>query len=221
MNLFLDARRRFSAPVRPDWKRDTEAAYERWLSDPSDNAMDGIVRAIAPGVYFMSYRYTDAGSGFTREEAFAHGCERIPYSVRKFSPELSPRGTSEVASFIMWSSEMSMMKALRRARERAEHEYSMDEFDLSTMPAFSESCSYDGRKPVDEVLSDAMASMSPSDRRIVRWKLIDDMTWEEVLAEARSAGDMRNSAEAIRMRFRDHIRPKLMEKFRREGYDAP
>lgn len=221
MNLFMDARRRFSAPVRPDWKHDTEVAYEHWMADQSDDAMDGIVRAIAPGIYFISYRYTDTGSGFTREEAFAHGCERIPYSVRKFSPELSPRGTSEVASFIMWSSEMSMMKALRCARERAEHECSLDEFDLSTMPAFSESDSYDGRKPVDEVLSEAMESMSPSDRRIVRWKLIDDMTWEEVLAESRGAGDTRSSAEAIRMRFREHIRPKLMEKFRREGYDAP
>lgn len=218
MNLFLDARRRFSAPVRPDWKRDTAVAYERWAAYPSDETMGDIVSAIAPGIYYVAYRYTDREAGFTREEAFEHGCERIPYSVRKFSPALSPRGTSEVASYIMWSSEMSMIKGLRRAKERAEHERPLTEFDIACMSTMDD---HDMRHPVDEVLDDAMASMSPSDRRIVQGKLIDGMTWDEVLAETHKMGDTRSSSEAIRMRFRDHIRPKLMEKFRREGYDAP
>lgn len=218
MDLYTYADDKFHES-HPDWKRDTTRAYEMWLADPSDEMMAGIMMSVAPGVFYVSYRYTCDDVGYSRRDAFSAGMERVPYSVKKFDIDKSPSGSRSVASFIMWASEMHMLTGLQKAQEWNSHVVSMAEFDEETWAMMSESVPYDGRRPVADVLGEALDRLPPMDGVIARARLMDDMTWDEVLDEVRRHGSTRTSSWGISRRFSLHILPKLQDALRHAGYD--
>lgn len=218
MDLYTYADAKFH-DSHPDWKHDTTLAYERWLDDPSEDMMTDIMMAVAPGVFYVSYRYASDDVGYSRRDAFGAGMERVPYSVRKFDIDKSPRGSRSVASFIMWAAEMHMLTGLQKAQEWHSHVVSMAEFDEETWAMMSESVHYDGRRPVADVLGEAIGLLPPMDGVIARARVMDDMTWEEVLEEVRRHGSTRTSSWGISRRFSLHILPKLQAALRHAGYD--
>ena len=200
-----------------DWKRDTETAYRRWMRRPTDARRDDIVRAIAPGVYYVSYRYTN--HGVTRAEAFDVGICHIATSLENFHPDKSPRGISAVSSYLLWGAELAMMSYAKEGLEHADMECSLDEYeDYSWIGATHDI--HDARTPVADVVSGAITAMPPSDGRIAQWRLIDELTWDEVISHASAAGDRRCSTRwGIITHFNTSVRPRIADALRRAGYD--
>ena len=202
-----------------DWKRDTARAYRRWLRDQTDEARrDAIVLAISPGIWYVSYRYTNPG--VTRADAFETGMCYVAKSLASFDPERSPRGVDEVASYLMWGAELAMRAGAKAGLGIADMECSLDDYEDPAWLVGATHERYDGRTSVEDVVRDAIASMPPSDGRIASWRLLDDMTWDEVLAHASDAGDRRTSTRwGIILHFNNRIRPRIAEALRRAGYD--
>lgn len=216
MDLMAYARDRFGES--PDWKRDTEVAYRCWMRDPTDARRDAIVLAISPGIWFVSYRYTNPG--VTRADAFDTGICSVAKALENFDPERSSIGVASVASYLMWGAELAMRAAAKVGLDIADMEYSLDDYEDPAWLIGATRERYDARTPVEDVVRDAIASMPPSDGRIASWRLLDDMTWDEVLARALDAGDRRASSRCgIVLHFNNRIRPRIAEALRRAGYD--
>lgn len=216
MDLMAYAKERFGES--PDWKHDTEVAYRRWMRDPTDARRDAIVLAISPGIWYVAYRYTN--SGVTRADAFDTGVCYVATSLEKFIPERSPLGVASVASYLMWGAELAMRSAAKAGLDIADMECSLDDYEDPSWLVGATRERYDARTPVADVVRDAIASLPPSDGRIASWRLLDEMTWDEVLAHASDAGDRRTSTRwGIILHFNNHIRPRLAAALRRAGYD--
>lgn len=217
MDLYAYAKARFSERPRPDWKHDTEVAYRRWMRSPTDARRDAIVLAISPGIWFVSYRYTN--HGVTRAEAFDTGICSVAKALENFHPERSPLGVASVASYLMWGAELAMRGAAKAGLDIADMECSLDDYEDPAWLIGSTRERYDARTPVEDVVRGAIVSMSPSDGRIASWRLIDEMTWDEVLRRARQMGDARTTRWGMINHFNKHIRPGIVDALRRAGYD--
>lgn len=217
MDLIAYARTRLSESH--DWKRDTARAYRRWLRDQTDEARrDAIVLAISPGIWYVAYRYTNPG--FTREDAFEIGMCYVAKSLSHFNPQRSPRGVDEIASYLMWGAELAMMSGAKAGLQVADSECSLDDYEDPSWMVGATHERYDGRASVEDVVRDAISSLPPSDGRIAQWRLLDEMTWDEVLSHASDAGDSAISSRwGIILRFDRRIRPRIAEALRRAGYD--
>lgn len=216
MDLMAYARERFGES--PDWKRDTEVAYRRWMRAPTDARRDAIVLAISPGIWFVSYRYTNPG--VTRADAFDTGICAVAKALENFRPERSSIGVASVASFLMWGAELAMRAAAKAGLDIADMECSLDDYEDPAWLIGSTRERYDARPPVEDVVRDAIASMSPSDGRIASWRLLDEMTWDEVLSHAADTGDRRISTRwGISLHFNSRIRPRIVAALRCAGYD--
>lgn len=218
MDLVSYAKDRFYEKPRPDWKHDTEVAYRRWMRAPTDARRDAIVLAISPGIWYVSYRYTNLG--VTRADAFETGICSVAKALENFHPERSPLGVASVASYLMWGAELAMRRAAKSGLDIADMECSLDDYEDPAWLVGATHERYDGRTPVAEVVRDAIASMPPSDGRIATWRLLDEMKWDDVLAHASDAGDMRTSPRwGIILHFNKRIRPRIEDALRRAGYD--
>lgn len=220
MDLYSYAKARFYERPRPDWKHDTEVAYRRWMDDESEPARDDIIRAIAPGIFYIAYRYANIELGVTREDAFGDGMAYVARALTKFNPDESPLGVASVASYLMTGATFAMRAAVCRVSDRSDVECSLDDYEDPTwLAGLSASERYDGRASVEDVVRGAIASMSPSAQRIATWRLIDDMTWDEVLKHARQMGDTRTTRWGMINHFNKHVRPSIADALRRAGYD--
>lgn len=216
MDLMAYARDRFEES--PDWKHDTEVAYRRWMRSQTDARRDAIVLAISPGIWYVAYRYTN--QGVTRADAFDTGICSVAKALENFHPERSSLGVASVASYLMWGAELAMRAAAKVGLDIADMERSLDDYEDPAWLVGATRERYDARTPVSDVVRDAIASMPPSDGRIASWRLLDEMTWDEVLAHASEAGDRRTSTRwGIILHFNNHIRPRIAAALRRAGYD--
>jgi hypothetical protein len=213
--LYDKAARRFYS-VHPDWKHDSALAYERWRDDKSEETLMAIVDAIAPGIFYISYRY--AGR-MDREEAFDAGVAMIPRSLALFDPSKSPRGAEEVGSYIMWLAEKGMSRACEHASIWDDHVVSLEKFEVGTWDHLSVQDAYELRPSVMDVVLREMQDMSQSDRAITEWRLLDGMSWENMALEASRAGLRLTNRNAISARFSQAIVPKLKKALISAGYD--
>lgn len=213
--LYDKAARRFYS-VHPDWKHDSALAYERWRDDKSEETLMAIVDAIAPGIFYISYRY--AGR-MDREEAFDAGVAMIPRSLALFDPSKSPRGAEEVGSYIMWLAEKGMSRACEHASMWDDHVVSLEKFEVGTWDHLSVQDAYELRPSVMDVVLREMEDLLPEDRAIVEWRLLDGMSWEKIAAAARRSAMGRTSRKSISGRFYDVIVPKLKKALISAGYD--
>lgn len=217
MDLMAYAQARFGERPRPDWKHDTEVAYRRWMRDPTGARRDSIVLAISPGIWYVSYRYTN--NGVARADAFDTGICAVAKALENFHPERSPIGVASVASYLMWGSELAMRRAAKAGLDIADMECSLDDYEDPAWLIGVTCERYDGRTPVAEVVRDAIASLPPSDGRIATWRLLDEMTWDEVIRHARQMGDTRTTRWGMINHFNKRIRPRIVAALRRAGYD--
>ena len=213
--LYEKAARRFYSS-HSDWKRESALAYEKWRDDKNENTLMAIVDAIAPGIFYISYRY--AGR-MDREEAFDAGVAMIPRSLALFDPSKSPRGAEEVGSYIMWLAEKGMLRACEHASMWDDHVVSLEKFELGTWDHLSARDSYELRPSVMDVVLREMQDMSQSDRAITEWRLLDGMSWEQIAVEASRAGLRLTNRNAISARFSQAIVPKLKKALISAGYD--
>ena len=213
--LYDKAARRFYSS-HSDWKRESALAYEKWRDNKSEDTLMAIVDAIAPGIFYISYRYA---SRMDRGEAFDAGVAMIPRSLALFDPLKSPRGAEEVGSYIMWLAEKGMLRACEHASMWDDHVVSIEKFELGTWDYMSTQDSYELRPSVMDVVLREMQDMSQSDRAITEWRLLDGMSWEQIAVEANRTGLRLTNRNAISARFSQAIVPKLKKALISAGYD--
>lgn len=232
MNLFEEGQARFRRRPRPDWKKEIEELYIKWRACDDEIARDEIetelVRAYAPFLAYVSYRYRRADLDFSWEDAFNVGLLRFSYSLHRFDPDKSPRGTRALSSYMMTTSMNDMLKEIQNRELRKHSGVSMVSLDAALEdPSYGfekNLASYDdtesaGLTPVKDVVVRAMNGMRDVDAFIVETYVLGGMSWSAVRQEAVSRGFRRPQA-FWSTRYRERIAPALRDALRSAGYDG-
>lgn len=221
-DLYAYARKILYSKDHTDWKAETASAYTRWMDEGTEDAHDDIVLAIAPGILHVAKRYALRGIGWSREDAFYAGVAYLAKSLSCFDVERSPRGVAGISSYLLTGAEMAMNRARKDYLRTYDHEVrSLDYFeDTDTLDVLSyEDEPGDTRRPVSDVVHDAIETLSPEDRLIATWRLVDGLTWPEVVKAGAEHGCQCTSRQGMHARFQRIIRPRLQKALRAAGYD--
>lgn len=230
MDLFEYGRARMNQRPRPDWKKEIETLYVQWTecTDADRKAFleDEMVRAYAPFLVFVSYRYKRPELGYTWREAFDAGLTRFAYSLRHFDMEKSPRGARAVSSYLMTMSMNDMTQESQRRALRADiNGASLDELLEDPSYGFERHMSVEDDPdtlcltPVKEVIERAMEDMTAIDEFLTDAYVLRELSFAKVHEEGRARG-FRVPKAFWADRFAFHVAPMLQDALIRAGYDG-
>lgn len=227
MDLFDYGLRRLTEHPRPDWKRDLARLYDEWAVAPEDRRPQierEMVLAYAPLLVHVARRYHVRGDGLTRRDSFEIGLTSFSESLRRFDPDVSPRGSLAFSSWLVNLAENGMRSAVRTSltqrRSLCQTVSIDDDSDVYARAAVSmddERVATAGEESVRAVVMRAIGEMGHVDAIIARMILLDEATREEVLGALSDAGvDM--TINALRSRYHDVVLPRLRAELVRAGY---